>query len=268
MDPRIENVAPNTVPAMRSDAAMPTWPRAPRSLSAGRGAAWWSEGWRVFTAAPLLWIGMLVVLVVIMFALNFIPIIGQIAGVLLWPVWYGGLMLGCHALATGRPLAFSHLFAGFGEGRAMPLILLGLIYAVVSFVLFAIVMFIALGSLGFAGLAAMFTGDPTAMSNAMAAGMGTATIFAVLVGIVFGALFVMGWWFAPPLVALNRADALSAVSASFGASMRNLGALVVAFLIFLVLAVLASIPFGLGWLVLGPVAIGAYYASWREVFGE
>jgi len=85
---------------------------------------------------------------------------------------------------------------------------------------------------------------------------------------VFGVLFVMGWWFAPALVALNRADAVAAVSASFGASVRNFGAILVALLIFMVLAVLASIPFGLGWLVLGPVAIGAYYASWREVFGE
>ena len=267
MDPHIGNASPalSTAPP---GAAVAAWPRAPRSLSAGRGAAWWSEGWRVFMAAPLLWIGMLVVLVIIMFALNFIPIVGQIAGVLLWPIWYGGLMLGCHALATGRPLTFSHLFAGFTEGRALPLMLLGVIYGVVSFVLLAIVMFIALGSLGFAGFAAMFTGDPMAMANAMGAGMGIATLVAVLVGIVFGVMFVMGWWFAPSLVALNRADAMSAVTASFGASMRNFGAIIVAMLIFLVLAVLASIPFGLGWLVLGPVAIGTYYASWREVFGE
>jgi len=267
MDPRF-GTATHVPSTTRPAAPAPTWPRAPRSLGAGRGVAWWSEGWRVFTAAPLMWIGMIVTLVIILFVLNLVPLVGQIAGALLWPVWYGGLMLGCHALATGRPLTFSHLFAGFTEGRALPLIVLGLIYIVVSFILFAIVMFIALGSLGVAGLVAMFTGDPTAMMNAMAAGMGTATIFAVLVGIAFGVLFLMGWWFAPSLVALNRADAVSAVSASFGASMRNFGAVIVAFLIFLVLAVVASIPFGLGWLVLGPVAIGAYYASWREVFGE
>ena len=266
MDPRMQSATqPTGVPARPPAAA---WPRSPRSLGAGRGAAWWSEGWRVFMAAPLLWIGMLVVLVIVMFALNFIPILGQIAGVLLWPVWYGGLMLGCHALASGRPLEFSHLFAGFTQGRTVPLIVLGLIYAVASFVLFAIVMMLAFGSLGFAGLAAMFTGDSTALANAMMGGLGAASAVAAIVGIVFGVLFIMGWWFAPSLVALNGADAVAAVSASFRASMRNLGAIVVALLIFLVLAVLASIPFGLGWLVLGPVAIGAYYASWREVFGE
>ncbi len=36
--------------------------------------------------------------------------------------------------------------------------------------------------------------------------------------------------------------------------------------IFVVLAILASIPFALGWLVLAPVAVGASYAAWREVF--
>ena len=268
MDPRIENANPVTTSTPQPSTASPTWPRTPRALSAGRGAAWWSEGWRVFTASPLLWIGILIVLLVISIALQFIPLIGQIAAALLWPVWFGGLMLGCHALAQGRPLAFSHLFAGFSEGRALPFIILGLISFLASIVMLLVLTFIALGSFGVAGFWAMLTGDPSAMMDAMGAGMGTATLFAVLVGIVLGVLYLMAWWFAPALVALNRADAVSAFTASFHAAARNFGAIIVAFLLFLVLAVLASIPFGLGWIVLGPVAIGAFYASWREVFGE
>jgi hypothetical protein len=37
-------------------------------------------------------------------------------------------------------------------------------------------------------------------------------------------------------------------------------------LIFMGLAIVASIPFLLGWLVLGPVIAGSWYASWRETF--
>jgi uncharacterized membrane protein len=36
----------------------------------------------------------------------------------------------------------------------------------------------------------------------------------------------------------------------------------------LVLAVVASIPFGLGWLVLLPVMLLTVYVSYRDVFGE
>ncbi len=267
MDPRIQNATPVPTSTQPGTPAA-TWPRSPRSLAAGRGAAWWSEGWRVFMAAPLLWVGMIVVAFLIFAALNFVPIIGQIAGMLLWPVLYGGLLLGCHALANGRPLAFAHLFAGFNEGRALPLIILGVLYGVASFVVLMIVMFIAIGSLGFGGIMGLLAGDPTAMSQAVATGMGVGTLVAMLVGVACGILLMMAWWFAPALVAINRADAVAAITAGFGAARQNFGAILVALLLFIVFAIIASIPFGLGWLVLGPVAVGAFYASWREVFGE
>ena len=50
------------------------------------------------------------------------------------------------------------------------------------------------------------------------------------------------------------------------ASLRSLPAMAVYGLIFIGLAIVASIPFGLGWLVLGPVMAGSWYASWRETF--
>ena len=266
MDPRMQSAAQPTGVTAGPPAA--AWPRSPRSLGAGRGAAWWSEGWRVFRAAPLMWIGMIVVAALIVMLLSLVPLIGQIAVMLIWPPLYGGLLLGCHALANGQPLTFGHLFAGFNEGRALPLMIVGVLYGVASLAVMMVVMFIAVGSFGFAGMMSLMAGDPAAMSQAVGAGVGTAMIFAILLGFVAGVLLMMGWWFAPALVAINRADAVSAITAGFGAAARNFGAIIVALLIFFVLAIVASIPFGLGWLVLGPVAVGAFYASWREVFGE
>ena len=88
---------------------------APRLLDAGRGASWWGEGWRVFTAAPGTWIGILIIFVMIIMVLAFIPFLGQIALPLLMPVFSGGILLGCHALAKGQPLTIGHLFGGFTE---------------------------------------------------------------------------------------------------------------------------------------------------------
>jgi hypothetical protein len=38
--------------------------------------------------------------------------------------------------------------------------------------------------------------------------------------------------------------------------------------ILLLLSMLASLPFGLGWLVLGPVLAGSLYTSYRDIFFE
>ena len=78
MDPQFPN-APSMTPAPSArPTTLPAWPRAPRSLDAGRGAAWWGEGWRIFTASPALWIGIIVVIVLVSIVLNFIPIVGSI----------------------------------------------------------------------------------------------------------------------------------------------------------------------------------------------
>ena len=269
MDPQIPNAA--SMPpaqAVRPSAAIPAWPRAPRSLDAGRGAAWWGEGWRIFVAAPALWIGITVVIVLIAVALNFIPFLGNLAQALLWPVFIAGLLLGCHALALGRPLEFQHMFAGFQEGRAGPLLILGLIAFAMSLAFALVILMVVFGAMGFSGMAGLMTGDPTLVVGSMLAGMGITALIAVPVALIAYGLFLMAWWFAPALVALNRADVLAALKASFDASWKNLGALLVFGLIFIGLAIVASIPFGLGWCVLLPVMFGALYASWREVFGE
>src|SRR3954451_79789 len=81
-----------------------------RKLPAGYGASWWSEGWRVFCAAPGVWIGTVLILFVIMLLLVMVPLIGPTPQSLLMPVFVGGLMLGCTALARGEPLRIAHLF--------------------------------------------------------------------------------------------------------------------------------------------------------------
>src|SRR6202171_3868953 len=103
----------------------------PRADAAGRGAVWWSEGWRLFTPAVGPWILIVVVGFVLNLILAFIPILGSIAGHLLFPTLVGGLMLGCGAIDRGEPLTISHLFAGFGP-RAGALLIVVLIYIAVA----------------------------------------------------------------------------------------------------------------------------------------
>ena len=84
-----------------------------RAVPAGNGWSWIAAGWELFKRQPGAWIGIVVVLFVIFLAAAFIPVIGSIAVMVLFPVFVGGLMLGCRALREGGRLEIGHLFAGF-----------------------------------------------------------------------------------------------------------------------------------------------------------
>ena len=61
---------------------------------------------------------------------------------------------------------------------------------------------------------------------------------------------MMACWFAPALVMLRHDEPVAAMKASFFACLANVLPMLVYGLIGIVLAIVASIPFGLGWLVL------------------
>ena len=90
-------------------------PLSPRSVAAGNGASWWAEAWRLFVPSVGVWLLIVVILFVLSFVLAFIPVVGHLAGQVMFPVFLGGLMLGCQAIDRGQPLTVNHLFAGFSE---------------------------------------------------------------------------------------------------------------------------------------------------------
>jgi hypothetical protein len=181
----------------------------------------------------------------------------------LTPVFIGGIMLGCHALARGEPLSVAHLFEGFKSGRFTPLAILGLLLLAIVIV-FGIVMFFGLlMSFGMSGLSALAgQTDPLRVLNAMGLGF----IVLLLVAMGGGLLIAMAFWFAPALVALSGEEPFAAIQKSFSACWVNFGPFLVYSLIYIALAIVASIPFGLGWLVLAPMIAGSCYAGWRQIF--
>lgn len=263
----MDSPQPPPVPGPLADTEGPAPP--PRPLAAGEGAAWWGESWRIFCAAPGVWLAIFVVFVVLSVGLFYIPIVGSIAHTVLTPVFAGGVMLGCHALARGRPLTIGHLFDGFQGARFAPLLVLGLLWLAVLFVL-AIVMvgtvFLALGASGLAAL--MGIGGTTSIDYAALLSAGAAIFIVGMVAVVVALLVAMAYWFAPALVVLNGEPPLVALRKSFMASWRNFGAFLLYGVIYIGLAIVATIPLGLGWFVLGPMLVGSCYAGWRTIFGR
>jgi len=103
--------------------------------------------------------------------------------------------------------------------------------------------------------------DPEAI-----AGMGLTLVLAGL--IVFALLLpvFMALWFAPALAMFHQQGPAEAMKASFVACLKNVLPFLVYSVILLPLAFIASIPLGLGWLVLGPVLAASLYTSYRDIF--
>jgi uncharacterized membrane protein len=224
-----------------------------RSLAAGRGWAWLVEGWNLFKQHPGIWILNLILFMVISIVVQIVPFVGGLASALLSPVLLGGMMLGAHAVHMGEPLEVAHLFAGFKE-RAGPLVVVGLLY-LLGIVAIVVVIGAVVG-VSFIGL-----------GRAPQMALGT-IVLAVLLGVLLVCPLMMAYYYAPALVAVGHRGAFDAMKMSFRACLKNIMAGLVYFLALVAAAIVATIPLGLGWFILGPVTIASVYAAYRDIFYE
>jgi uncharacterized membrane protein len=259
---------PSTTPAagFERNATTPP-PRGPATVPAGNGIAWWSEGWRLFAAAPWLWILITVVFCIIMIMLAFVPMLGTLATTVLAPVLSGGVLSGFRAVDRGDELTISHLFASFSD-RLVPLVIVGLLYLAGSIVIMVAVLAILVTAIGMSGIGALLSGDPLEAGFALLATFGIGAMLAVLLGLLLGIPLMMAYWFAPALVVFRNAEPWAAMKSSFDACLVNMMPMLLYSLLGLVFAIGATIPFGLGWLVLLPVFAGTVYASYKDIFGD
>ena len=234
---------------------MATYVDGGRGVEAGRGWDWFAAGWEMFRKQAGMWIALIVVAFVIFLVLAFIPVIGSIASIVLTPVIGGGIVLGCRAIDEGRPLEIGHLFAGFKEKLA-PLATVGALYLAATLVIVGVMVLIA--GVGIFGMAAGGQG-------ASPAGMLT-MLLGLLVALALMVPVLMAVWFAPALVVFHDKGAVDALKESISGCLRNIVPFLVYGVVGLVLSVLASIPLGLGWLVLGPVLAGSLYASYKDIY--
>ena len=226
-----------------------------RLLPLSHGYRWLQRGWALFRTAPGTWIGIAVACLAVLLVLGSIPFL-NVAVNLLAPVFIGGLSIGCRAIEDGEGIRFSHLFAGFSR-RPGTLLMVGLLY-LVGLLLMAIII----------GVVAALTGA-VAVGTADGAG-GEAALWTFLLSLgvmilVFTPL-AMAVWLAPPLVVLHDFSASQAIWTSLRVALRNLPPFMVYGVLVLLLAVCASLPLLLGWLLLLPVIYASLYAAYRDIF--
>jgi uncharacterized membrane protein len=157
-------------------------------------------------------------------------------------------------------LELAHLFSGF-KLHTSHLVTLGGISLVSQYLVFGAMMLVGGATLVGILMSGQTDTDPNVMMQAVA-GAG----FAVLLGIVLFSLLMMAMQFAPMLVYFRNVPPVQAMKLSLRAFLHNVGPMLVYGITFLFLAILASLPMMLGWLVLLPLVFTSLYASYCDIF--
>jgi len=232
-----------------------------RTVDAGRGITWWSEAWTLFTKNAGMWIALALISCVIFVVLALLPVLGSLATSLLAPVFAGGWLLAARKVENGGALEVGDLFAGFKE-RLTPLLILGAVMLAASLVIMVVA-----GALGIGAVMGLVVGGANQSVGGVLAAISTGML-ALLVALTLGALAAMAIWFAPALVVFRNVAPVDALRASFSACMKNIVPFLLYSVIYIIAAIVATIPLGLGWLVLLPVLFLTDYVSYKDLFGE
>jgi uncharacterized membrane protein len=217
---------------------------------------WITKGFQLFKANPAMWIILLVIYLAIMIPLSMLPIIGSVLSTLLAPVFAAGMMWGCRALTRNQDLEINHLFEGFKHNTSQ-LVAVGGIY-MVSLLLVAV---IAVLTLDKATVELLVQGKEVSTEQADAMLLPILTTFLLLLPVL------MAYWFAPVLAGLHNLTAVEAMKLSFNACLKNLLPFFLYGFIFMLLLIVAIIPFGLGLVVVVPMMMTSLYTSYADVFG-
>lgn len=245
-------------------------PPEPHLVDTDHATAWLSGGWKLFMAAPAIWIAIGVVFAVMHVLLGMMPGLGGIAYMLLLPVLTAGLMEASRVTETGAALQFDALFAGFRQ-RTGNLVMLGLLSLGALIVIGVIVFVIVLIGGGMGAVSAVKNiadaGAEAAITTSSAS-IGMAVGSLLLASLVTLALLLpltMALWFAPALVFFDGMTPLAAMKSSLVASTHNWLALSVYGILAGILMAIATITV-VGLLVIVPLIATSVFLSYRDIF--
>ncbi|MDP1596283.1 MAG: BPSS1780 family membrane protein [Methylotenera sp.] len=217
--------------------------------------AWIVSGFYLFKANPAMWIILLVIYLAIMIPLSLLPGVGSVVSTLLAPVFAAGMMWGCQALTRNQDLEINHLFEGFKKNTAQ-LIAVGGIY-MVGLLVVAVLVVLALDKQ---------TIELLVQGKDLSSEQADAMLLPILIAMLFIMPILMAYWFAPILAGLHGLGAVDAMKLSFVACLTNMLPFLLYGLIFMVLLIIAIIPFGLGLVLVVPLMMTSLYTSYVDIF--
>jgi hypothetical protein len=227
-----------------------------KQVPVGNAWVWIVNGFNLFKANPAMWIILLVIYLAIMIPISMLPVIGSVVSTLLAPVFAAGMMWGCQALIKNQDLEINHLFEGFKRNTSQ-LISIGGIY-MVSLLFVAVIVVLALDK---------DTAELLVQGKDLSREQADPMLMPIMIALLLIMPVLMAYWFAPVLAGLHNLSAVEAMQLRFSACLKNMLPFLLYGLIFMVLLIVAIIPFGLGLLVVAPMMMTSLYSSYADVFG-
>jgi len=229
-------------------------------VPASHGWLWIRQGFALVRKAPLMWwvvLGLWFLGYLILRAV--FGLYGEIAFALIYPALSAGLMLGCKALEEGEELEPAHIVAGFRR-NVQQLLLLGIATLIIGLAIAWVVSLV-------------LPPDPENVKLLDTPGADLRPVLPWLlqtmaVQFLASLPILMAMWFAPALLVFHDMSAAHAIRWSFYACIANIGAFIVYGVASVGLFILASIPLGLGLIVLIPVLVASTYISYRDIFAS
>ncbi|MDP3745035.1 MAG: BPSS1780 family membrane protein [Methylotenera sp.] len=226
-----------------------------KQVPAANAWAWIVSGFHLFKANPAMWIILLVIYLAIMIPLSLLPGVGSVVSTLLAPVFAAGMMWGCQALTRNQDLEINHLFEGFKKNTAQ-LIAVGGIY-MVGLLVVAVFVVLALDKQ---------TIELLVQGKDLSPEQASSMLLPILIAMFFIMPILMAYWFAPILAGLHNLSAVDAMKLSFVACLTNMLPFLLYGFIFMVLLIIAIIPFGLGLVLVVPLMMTSLYTSYVDIF--
>jgi len=250
-------------------------PVIPARARAARGAQWISDGWQVFCANPGMWLVLTLVWLLINVAVQLVPFVGLLMALFIAPALCGGLLICCRDSLNRHALDIGQLFDPITDPQRRNSVLIqGALFLLANLAMLAVAGGLMMGTLG----SAMFEHhermlehgrmEPGAIAPAAMMDMAMPVMLAALVALALQVVLWALFFYAIPLVLFDGVGQGAALGASLRGVLRNWLALLVFGLIWLFLAIAATIPLLLGWLVLIPMTFGAWFGSYRDIFGH
>ena len=230
------------------------------TVNAGRGTAWITEGFVFFQKDWLSWVGLTVLLIVLSMVSSVIPGVNILMPVIT-PIIIAGLMLTCQQQDQGEEISIATIFSGFSN-KPGQLALVGVFYFLANLAIIIvtiILMVIVLG--GFEDLAQLSVEDPDLILGNI-----FKILLIVLIALTMSLPVIMALWFAPALIVFHDVTAVQAITLSVKGCLLNVLPFLIYGIVIMILMVLASIPFMLGWFVLLPILISSVYSSYKDIY--
>jgi uncharacterized membrane protein len=245
---------------------VPSGPPVATYVDPGRGLGWWADAFGLFMRAPWLWLAMALIALLAFVLVSFVPLLGSIVSSLAVPVLAGGWVIAADKIARGQTAEVGDLFACFRRNDLLtPLLVVGALLAGAMLVVFAVAAVLGAGA-AFGLMSGGWGGGPQHGGSGVLVAAG-AGMTAVLLVVTVGLLATAAVWFAPALVIFHAQPPVNALRASFLAVLKNVLPFLIYGVIQIILAAVASVPLGLGWIVLVPVMGLTMYTSYKDVFG-